>query len=116
MGKAIITQDQGLLHCGNCVCGDFKRTLLFERRNETFRDNFIVTVHVNDKCEMTTFGSKKRAVYVELFGGISDAWQMRCENLECQEIVKRCEYSEDMKFMIVVFALSIQIDTVLYSG
>ena len=38
----------------------------------------------------------------------------RCENFECQDIVKRCECSEDVELKIVVFELSIQIGTVLY--
>ena len=63
-------------------------------------------------------------MYVEFFGldfrCVVDAkivrsdFGYRCENFECQEIVKRCEYSEDMELKVVVFKLSTQIDTVLY--
>ena len=62
-------------------------------------------------------------MYEEFFCEISDVVDerivrsdlgYRCENFKCQEIAKRYEYSEDGELKIILFELSIQIDTVLY--
>ena len=92
------------------MCRDLKRTLLFVRRKETFRDNnFTATVHVNDACEMTIFGSKITrcvcGVFCLDFRYVVEAKIVRsdcgCEDFECRETVKRCEYSENVKLKIV---------------